>query len=88
MWLVPAEGEDAGAVGAPADPHTAAARTQRSMSVPPWHLLVQRVAPGLRGVLCSLGATVPVDLEASGGCPATAADSIALLAVGKLIKPH
>jgi predicted unusual protein kinase regulating ubiquinone biosynthesis (AarF/ABC1/UbiB family) len=45
------------------DPRSAAARTQRRLSIPPRHLLLQRVAAGLAGVLCSLGATVPVDEE-------------------------
>jgi len=43
------------------DPRSAESRTQRRLSVPPRHLLVQRVAAGLAGVLCSLGATVAVD---------------------------
>ena len=46
------------------DPRSAAARTQRRLHVPPRHLLVQRVAVGLAGVLCSLGTAVPVDAEA------------------------
>ncbi|RBY80535.1 AarF/ABC1/UbiB kinase family protein [Geodermatophilus sp. TF02-6] len=45
------------------DPRSAAARTQRRLTVPPRHLLLQRVAAGLVGVLCSLGATVAVDGE-------------------------
>jgi predicted unusual protein kinase regulating ubiquinone biosynthesis (AarF/ABC1/UbiB family) len=45
------------------DPRGAAARTQRRLTVPPRHLLLQRVASGLVGVLCSLGATVAVDAE-------------------------
>ncbi len=45
------------------DPFSAAARTQRRLTVPPRHLLLQRVAAGLVGVLCSLGATVAVDAE-------------------------
>lgn len=45
------------------DPFGAAARTQRRLTVPPRHLLLQRVASGLVGVLCSLGATVAVDGE-------------------------
>ncbi|MGY1709176.1 ABC1 kinase family protein [Geodermatophilus sp. SYSU D00758] len=45
------------------DPLGAASRTQRRMSIPPRHLLLQRVAVGLVGVLCSLGATVAVDAE-------------------------
>ena len=45
------------------DPFSAASRTQRRLTVPPRHLLLQRVASGLVGVLCSLGATVAVDAE-------------------------
>ncbi|WP_448638633.1 ABC1 kinase family protein [Geodermatophilus sp. URMC 63] len=45
------------------DPFSAAARTQRRLTIPPRHLLLQRVAAGLAGVLCSLGASVPVDGE-------------------------
>jgi hypothetical protein len=45
------------------DPLGAAARTQRRLTVPPRHLLLQRVVAGLVGVLCSLGATVAVDAE-------------------------
>ncbi|MGY1680603.1 ABC1 kinase family protein [Geodermatophilus sp. SYSU D01176] len=45
------------------DPFNAASRTQRRLTIPPRHLLLQRVAAGLAGVLCSLGATVVVDVE-------------------------
>ncbi|WP_346619270.1 AarF/ABC1/UbiB kinase family protein [Blastococcus montanus] len=45
------------------DPLSSAARTQRRLTIPPRHLLLQRVATGLAGVLCSLGATVAVDAE-------------------------
>jgi predicted unusual protein kinase regulating ubiquinone biosynthesis (AarF/ABC1/UbiB family) len=45
------------------DPFSAASRTQRRLTIPPRHLLLQRVAAGLAGVLCSLGATVAVDGE-------------------------
>jgi predicted unusual protein kinase regulating ubiquinone biosynthesis (AarF/ABC1/UbiB family) len=45
------------------DPFAAAARVQRRLSVPPRHLMLQRVVAGLVGVLCSLGATVAVDPE-------------------------
>ena len=45
------------------DPRSAAARTQRHLSVPPRHLLLQRVAVGLAGVLSLLGARVAVDAE-------------------------
>lgn len=51
------------------DPRSAAARTQRRLSIPPRHLLVQRVAAGLTGVLCSLGAAVPVAAEARAHVP-------------------
>jgi predicted unusual protein kinase regulating ubiquinone biosynthesis (AarF/ABC1/UbiB family) len=44
-------------------PFSAAARTQRRLTIPPRHLLLQRVAAGLAGVLCSLDATVAVDAE-------------------------
>jgi predicted unusual protein kinase regulating ubiquinone biosynthesis (AarF/ABC1/UbiB family) len=45
------------------DPFSAASRTQRRLTIPPRHLLLQRVAAGLAGVLCSLGTTVAVDGE-------------------------
>jgi predicted unusual protein kinase regulating ubiquinone biosynthesis (AarF/ABC1/UbiB family) len=45
------------------DPRSTAARTQRRLSMPPRHLMLQRVVAGLVGVLCSLGATVTVDAE-------------------------
>ncbi|WP_245817148.1 ABC1 kinase family protein [Geodermatophilus saharensis] len=45
------------------DPFNAASKTQRRLTIPPRHLLLQRVAAGLAGVLCSLGATVAVDGE-------------------------
>ena len=45
------------------DPLGAAARTQRRLTIPTRHLLLQRVAAELVGVLCSLGATVAVDGE-------------------------
>lgn len=51
------------------DPRSAAARTQRRLSVPPRHLLVQRVAAGLTGVLCSLGAAVHVAAETRSHVP-------------------
>ena len=51
------------------DPLSAAARTQRRLTIPPRHLLLQRVAAGLAGVLCSLGATVAVDAEARRWLP-------------------
>jgi predicted unusual protein kinase regulating ubiquinone biosynthesis (AarF/ABC1/UbiB family) len=45
------------------DPLSAASRTQRRLAIPTRHLLLQRVAAELVGVLCSLGATVAVDGE-------------------------
>jgi predicted unusual protein kinase regulating ubiquinone biosynthesis (AarF/ABC1/UbiB family) len=54
---------------AASDPRSSAARTQRRLSIPAQHLLLQRVAFGLAGVLCSLGATVPVDAEVAAWLP-------------------
>jgi predicted unusual protein kinase regulating ubiquinone biosynthesis (AarF/ABC1/UbiB family) len=51
------------------DPFSAAARTTRRLTIPPRHLLLQRVASGLVGVLCSLDATVRVDGELRRGLP-------------------
>jgi predicted unusual protein kinase regulating ubiquinone biosynthesis (AarF/ABC1/UbiB family) len=51
------------------DPRSAAARTQRQLSIPTRHLLAQRVAFGLAGVLCSLGATVRVADEVERWVP-------------------
>ncbi len=45
------------------DPRSAGARLQRKVRIPPKHMLVQRVAFGLLGVLTSLDATVPVRAE-------------------------
>ena len=45
------------------DLRSPAARTQRHLTVPTRHLLLQRVAVGLAGVLVLLGAQVPVDAE-------------------------
>ncbi|HEV7187743.1 MAG TPA: AarF/ABC1/UbiB kinase family protein [Blastococcus sp.] len=45
------------------DPLGAVSRTQRRLTIPPRHVLLQRVAAELVGVLCSLGATVAVDGE-------------------------
>ena len=45
------------------DPLGAAQRTQRKLSIPPRHLLLQREAAELVGVLCSLGATVALHGE-------------------------
>jgi predicted unusual protein kinase regulating ubiquinone biosynthesis (AarF/ABC1/UbiB family) len=51
------------------DPRSAAARTSRQLSIPPRHLLLQRVAVGLAGVLCLLDAAVAVDAEARRELP-------------------
>lgn len=51
------------------DPLSSSSRTQRQLTVPPRHLLTQRVAAGLAGVLCSLGARVAVDAEARRWLP-------------------
>jgi len=51
------------------DPRSAASRTQRQVMVAPHHLLLQRVAAGLAGVLCSLGAAVPVEQEVQRWVP-------------------
>lgn len=45
------------------DPRSDAARTQRQLSVPARHLLLQRVAVGLAGVLTLLDAHVAVDAQ-------------------------
>ena len=45
------------------DPRSASARTQRLLALPARHLLLQRVAAGLAGVLCLLDARVGVDGE-------------------------
>ena len=45
------------------DPRSRAARAQRHLVVPPRHLLLQRVAVGLAGVLVLLGAQVDVAAE-------------------------
>ena len=45
------------------DPRSAGAKLQRKVNIPAQHLLVQRVAFGLLGVLTSLDATVPVRAE-------------------------
>ena len=54
------------------DLRSSAARTQRRLSIPPRHLLLQRVAAGLAGVLCSLGATVAVEDEVRRWLPSYA----------------
>lgn len=51
------------------DPRSGAARLQRKVRIPPEHLLVQRVAFGLHGVLTSLDATVPVRAEVERWVP-------------------
>ncbi|SNR56329.1 ABC1 kinase family protein [Blastococcus mobilis] len=60
------------------DPLSPAARTQRRLTIPPRHLLVQRVAVGMVGVLCSLGATVAVDAEVRRWLPGYVAPQDAL----------
>jgi predicted unusual protein kinase regulating ubiquinone biosynthesis (AarF/ABC1/UbiB family) len=57
------------------DPFSPAARTQRRLSIPTRHLLLQRVASGLVGVLCSLGATVAVHEEVRRWLPGYDDDS-------------
>jgi predicted unusual protein kinase regulating ubiquinone biosynthesis (AarF/ABC1/UbiB family) len=51
------------------DPRSSASRTQRKLHVPIRHLLVQRVAAGTTGVLCLLGASVPVRDETAAWLP-------------------
>ncbi len=51
------------------DPRSSVARTQRKLSMPVRHLLIQRVAAGTAGVLCLLGATVPVADETTAWIP-------------------
>lgn len=51
------------------DPRSSGARTQRKLRIPVRHLLIQRVAAGTTGVLCLLGATVPVADEAAAWMP-------------------
>jgi hypothetical protein len=51
------------------DPRASASRTQRKLHIPVRHLLVQRVAAGTTGVLCLLGASVPVRHEAAVWLP-------------------
>ena len=52
------------------NPRSEVARTQRKLRVPVRHLLVQRVAAGTAGVLCLLGAPVPIRHEAESWMPA------------------
>ena len=47
------------------DPRSTTSRTQRKMHIPVRYLLVQRVAAGTTGVLCLLGASVPLASEAT-----------------------
>lgn len=51
------------------DPRSSTSRTQRKLHIPVHHLLVQRVAAGTTGVLCLLGAPVPVRHEAAVWLP-------------------
>jgi predicted unusual protein kinase regulating ubiquinone biosynthesis (AarF/ABC1/UbiB family) len=51
------------------DPRSTASRTQRRLHIPVRYLLVQRVAAGTTGVLCLLGATVPLAAEAATWLP-------------------
>lgn len=51
------------------DPRSAVSRTQRTLHIPVRYLLVQRVAAGTTGVLCLLGATVPLSREAARWLP-------------------
>jgi predicted unusual protein kinase regulating ubiquinone biosynthesis (AarF/ABC1/UbiB family) len=51
------------------DPRSVASRTQRKLHIPVRYLLVQRVAAGTTGVLCLLGATVPLSAEAATWMP-------------------
>lgn len=56
------------------DPRSVSARTQRKLRSPVRHLLVQRVAAGTTGVLCLLGATVPVAGELAAWLPGLSAE--------------
>ena len=56
-------------VRARSNPRSTASRLQRKVRVPAEHLLVQRVASGLLGVLTSLDATVAVRREAEQWIP-------------------
>ncbi|WP_460625406.1 ABC1 kinase family protein [Intrasporangium mesophilum] len=51
------------------DPRGATSRTQRRLHIPVRYLLVQRVAAGTTGVLCLLGASVPLSAEAGAWMP-------------------
>ena len=51
------------------DPRSAISRTQRRFHIFVRYLLVQRVAAGTTGVLCLLGASVPLAAEAAAWLP-------------------
>jgi predicted unusual protein kinase regulating ubiquinone biosynthesis (AarF/ABC1/UbiB family) len=51
------------------EPRSASSRTQRRLHIPVRYLLVQRVAVGTTGVLCLLGASVPLSAEAAAWIP-------------------
>lgn len=51
------------------DPLSAISRTQRRLHIPVRYLLVQRVAAGTTGVMCLLGASVPLAAEAAEWLP-------------------
>jgi hypothetical protein len=57
------------------DPRSSVSRTQRRLRSPVRHLLVQRVAAGTAGVLCLLGAAVPVADEVAKWLPDLKAQS-------------
>jgi hypothetical protein len=51
------------------EPRSAASRSQRKLPIPTRYLLVQRVAAGTTGVLCLLGASLPLTAEAVTSLP-------------------
>jgi predicted unusual protein kinase regulating ubiquinone biosynthesis (AarF/ABC1/UbiB family) len=51
------------------DPRSAVSRTQRRLHIPVRYLLVQRVGAGTTGVLCLLGASVPLSAEVATWMP-------------------
>lgn len=51
------------------DPFSSASKVQRKLTIPSGYMLVQRVAMGTTGVLCLLGATVPLRPEAERWLP-------------------
>jgi predicted unusual protein kinase regulating ubiquinone biosynthesis (AarF/ABC1/UbiB family) len=57
------------------DPRYSASRAQRKLNIPVRNLLVQRVIAGTTGVLCLLGARVPLRHEAAMWLPELAAPS-------------